>query len=130
MSDYEINKKVYKVMRIISHGSFDGTCEISRSNYIQWFDDLEKAIDFAGDPKGVDDHSCLVSRIFEYTIISKRETELSRQTGHQPKSCKIVWDILIDECVLRQLRNGRYSAIQWLQEKKFTGDQRENLNEN
>ena len=51
-------------------------------------------------------------------------TELSRQTGHQPKSCKIVWDILIDECVLRQLRNGRYSAIQWLQEKKFTGDQR------
>ncbi len=52
-------------------------------------------------------------------------TELSRQTGHQPKSCKIVWDILIDEGVLRQLRNGRYSAIEWLQSKKFTGDQRQ-----
>lgn len=52
-------------------------------------------------------------------------TELSRQTGHQPKSCKIVWDILIDEGVLRPLRNGRYSAIQWLQEKKYTGDQRQ-----
>ena len=51
-------------------------------------------------------------------------TELSRQTGYQPKSCRIVWDILIDEGVLRPLRNGRYSAIHWLHEKKFIGDQR------
>lgn len=50
--------------------------------------------------------------------------ELSRQMGYQAKSCKIVWDILVDEGVLRQLRNGRYSAIEWLRDKKFTGDQR------
>lgn len=92
MSDYEINKKVYKVMRIVSHGSFDGTCEISRSVYIQWFDDLEKAIDFAGNQKGVDDHSCLVSRIFEYTIISERELERKLKPVEVVTKQKLVWE--------------------------------------
>lgn len=50
--------------------------------------------------------------------------ELSRQSGHPLKSCEVVWQICIDEKVLRPRQDGRYSAKAWLLEKHFIGDSR------
>ena len=50
--------------------------------------------------------------------------EFARQSGHPVKSCEIVWRICVEESVLKPLPNGRFSAMAWLREKRFIGDNR------
>lgn len=48
-------------------------------------------------------------------------TDLAERLGYTLKQCQIVWDICIEEGVLRETKQG-WNAYDWLLEEGFIGD--------
>ncbi len=54
--------------------------------------------------------------------------EMSRMLRHPKKSCEQVWQICIEEGVLRPFNDG-YNALEWMREKGLIGDTRRQQNQ-